>query len=73
MSKANYSKRNKLVCNLMYNPTISGSDKVILWAMHLKYIDGEQLLEYIQTQSPTAEQIQEYVEQKLRENRKKND
>lgn len=72
MSKANFSKRSKLLVNIFHSD-LSGSDKMIFYAMHLKYIDGEQLLEFLEM-NPTIEQIRDYIEEKLRENRiKKNE
>lgn len=67
MSKANYSKRKKLQFNILRS-NLSSSDKVTCYAMLFKYVDGEQLLEYLET-SPSIEQVREYVEQKLEENR----
>lgn len=69
MSKANNSKRKKLLTNVFHS-SLSPADKMIYYAMHLKYVDGEQLLEYLESK-PTLEQITEYVEEKLRENRVK--
>lgn len=68
MSKANFSKRSKLLFNI-FRSDLSSTDKMTFYAMHYKYIDGEQLLDYIQNQSPSKEQIAEYVEEKLKENR----
>lgn len=68
MSKANFSKRSKLLFNI-FRSDLSSADKMTFYAMHYKYIDGEQLLDYIQNQSPSKEQIAEYVEEKLKENR----
>lgn len=67
MSNANFSKRKKLLYNLMRS-NLSGTDKMIYYALHHKYIDGEQLLEFLET-SPSLDAIAEYVESKLRENR----
>ena len=72
MSKANNSRRKKLIFNIFHSD-LSAADKMTYFAMHLKYVDGEQLLEYIQKQNPTQEQIIEYIEEKLRENRVKRD
>ena len=72
MSKANNSRRKKLIYNVL-NSNLSAADKMTCYAMAYKYVDGEQLLEYIQTQSPTKEQIVEYIEEKLRENRVNHD
>ena len=69
MSKANYSRRSKLLFNIFHS-NLSGSDKMVFYAMSLKYIDGEQLLEYLE-QNPSVQQIREYVEMHLRENRVK--
>ena len=68
MSKANNARRKKLLVNVFHSD-LSGADKITFHAMSLKYVDGEQLLEYIQTQNPTQMQIVDYVEEKLRENR----
>ena len=68
MSKCNYAKRKKLLVNV-FESDLSASDKITFYAMSYKYIDGEQLLDYIQKQSPSPAQIVEYVEEKLRENR----
>ena len=68
MSKANNARRKKLLVNVFHSD-LSGADKITFHAMSLKYVDGEQLLEYIQSQDPSVEQIAEYVEEKLRENR----
>ena len=70
MSKANFSRRKKLLYNIFHSD-LSGSDKVIYYAMFLKYIDGEQLLEYITKNNPTNEQLIEYIEERLNENRVK--
>lgn len=67
MSQCNNSKRSKLLVNV-FRSNLSPSDKTIFYAMRLKYVDGEQLLEFLE-QSPSLEQIKEYVEEKLRENR----
>lgn len=67
MSKANYSRRGKLLYNVFHSD-LSGSDKMTYYAMHLKYIDGEQLLEFLES-DPTPAQIREYIESKLKENR----
>ena len=72
MSKCNYSKRKKLLINI-FKSDLSSTDKITFYAMAYKYVDGEQLLDYIQTQAPTREQIVDYVEEKLRENRVKRD
>lgn len=66
MSKANYSRRKKLLYNVFHSD-LSGSDKMIYYAMYLKYIDGEQLLEFLSTK-PTLDEIKEYVDTKLKEN-----
>ena len=68
MSKANNSRRKKLLVNIFHSD-LSAADKMTFYAMAYKYIDGEQLLDYIQTQNPTQMQIVDYVEEKLRENR----
>lgn len=68
MSKANNSRRKKLLVNIFHSD-LSAADKMTYYAMSYKYVDGEQLLEYIQTQNPTQMQIVDYVEEKLRENR----
>ena len=47
---------------------LSNTDKMIYYALHHKYIDGEQLLEFLET-NPSSDAIVEYVESKLRENR----
>lgn len=70
MSKANNSRRKKLLVNVFHSD-LSATDKMTFYAMAYKYIDGEQLLDYIQTQAPSMEQISEYIEEKLRENRVK--
>lgn len=70
MSKANNSRRKKLLVNIFHSD-LSAADKMTFYAMAYKYIDGEQLLEYIQTQNPTKDQIADYIEEKLRENRVK--
>lgn len=72
MSKANNSRRKKLLTNIFHS-NLSAADKMTFYAMSYKYIDGEQLLEYIQTQKPTKDQIADYIEEKLRENRVKRD
>ena len=72
MSKCNYSKRKKLLVNI-FKSDLSSTDKITFYAMAYKYVDGEQLLDYIQTQAPTREQIVDYVEEKLRENRVRKD
>lgn len=72
MSKANNSRRKKLLSNIFHS-NLSATDKMTFYAMSYKYVDGEQLLEYIQTQNPTKEQIVDYIEEKLRENRVKKD
>lgn len=72
MSKANNSRRKKLMYNIFHSD-LSAADKMTFYAMAYKYIDGEQLLEYIQTQTPTKDQIADYIEEKLRENRVKRD
>lgn len=72
MSKANNSRRKKLLVNIFHSD-LSAADKMTFYAMAYKYIDGEQLLEYIQTQNPTKDQIADYIEEKLRENRVKRD
>ena len=69
MSKAGNSKRNKLLSNVFHS-NLSGSDKLIFYAMHLKYIDGEQLLEFLEM-NPPIDHIRDYIEEKLRENRVK--
>lgn len=69
MGKANYSRRKKLQINILRSD-LSASDKLTCYAMLFKYVDGEQLLEYLES-SPTLEQVREYVEQKLEENRVK--
>lgn len=69
MGKANYSRRKKLQINILRSD-LSASDKLTCYAMLFKYVDGEQLLEYLE-KSPTIEQVREYVEQKLEENRVK--
>lgn len=66
MSKANFSKRSKLLVNV-FRSNLSGSDKLIFYAMALKYIDGEQLLMYLE-KNPTIDQVKEYIESHLREN-----
>ena len=72
MSKADNSRRKKLMYNIFHSD-LSAADKMTFYAMAYKYIDGEQLLEYIQTQNPTKDQIADYIEEKLRENRVKRD
>lgn len=67
-SKANNSRRKKLLTNV-FRSNLSATDKMTFYAMSYKYVDGEQLLEYIQVQNPTQMQIIDYVEEKLRENR----
>lgn len=67
MSKAGNCKRNKLLYNIWHSD-LSGADKMIYYAMHLKFVDGEQLLEFLDT-DPSKEQIVAYIEEKLRENR----
>lgn len=68
MSKANNSRRKKLLVNIFHSD-LSAADKMTYYAMSYKYVDGEQLLDYIQRQNPTQTQIVDYVEDKLRENR----
>ena len=68
MSKANNSRRKKLIINIFHSD-LSAADKMTFYAMSYKYVDGEQLLEFIQTQNPTQMQIVDYVEEKLKENR----
>ena len=68
MSKANNSRRKKLLINIFHSD-LSAADKMTFYAMSYKYVDGEQLLEFIQTQNPTQMQIVDYVEEKLKENR----
>lgn len=70
MSKANNSRRNKLLNNVFHS-NLSATDKMTFYAMSYKYVDGEQLLDYIQRQNPTQAQIVDYVEDKLRGNRVK--
>lgn len=72
MSKANNSKRKKLMYNIFHS-NLSAADKMTFYAMSYKYIDGEQLLDFIQTQNPTQMQTVDYIEEKLRENRVKKD
>lgn len=72
MSKANNSRRKKLIYNVL-NCNLSAADKMTCYAMAYKYVDGEQLLDFIQTQNPTQVQIIDYIEEKLRENRVKKD
>lgn len=69
MSKANNSKRKKLLTNVFHSD-LSPTDKMIFYAMHLKYIDGEQLLEFLEM-NPPIDHVKDYVEEKLRENRVK--
>ena len=71
MSKANYSRRKKLLYNVFHS-NLSASDKMVYYAMHLKYIDGEQLLEYL-TENPGLDSIEKYIIDKLEENRVKKD
>lgn len=68
MSKANNSKRKKLLYNIFHSD-LSAADKMTFYAMAYKYIDGEQLLDFIQKQNPTQMQTVDYIEEKLRENR----
>lgn len=70
MSKANNSRRSKLLNNVFHS-NLSATDKMTYYAMAYKYVDGEQLLDFIQKQNPTQMQIVDYVEEKLRENRVK--
>ena len=72
MSKANNSRRKKLLVNIFHSD-LSAADKMTFYAMSYKYIDGEQLLDFIQTQNPTQMQTVDYIEEKLRENRVKKD
>ncbi len=72
MSKANNSKRKKLMYNIFHSD-LSAADKMTFYAMSYKYIDGEQLLDFIQKQNPTQMQTVDYIEEKLRENRVKKD
>ncbi len=67
MSKANYSRRRKLRYNIL-TCDLSPSDKMTCYSMLYKYIDGEQLLEFLE-KNPTLEQVKEYIESKLKENR----
>ena len=67
MSVAGNSKRNKLSYNIGHS-NLSDSDKLIFYAMRLKYIDGEQLLEFLE-KKPTIDQVADWVEERLRENR----
>lgn len=67
MSKASPCRRNKLKYDIMHS-NISDTDKVIFFTMCYKFVDGEQLLEFLEKQ-PTIEQVKEYVEDKLRGNR----
>lgn len=67
MSLANFSRRKKLLYNIMQSG-LSNTDKMIYYSLHHKYIDGEQLLEFLET-NPSSDAIVEYVESKLRENR----
>lgn len=67
MSLANFSRRKKLLYNIMQSG-LSNTDKMIYYALHHKYIDGEQFLEFLET-NPSHDAIVEYVESKLRENR----
>ena len=69
MSKANYSRRKKLRYNIL-TCDLSPSDKMTCYAMLYKYVDGEQLLEFLE-KKPTLEQITNYIESKLKENRVK--
>ena len=65
MSKANNSRRKKLLVNIFHSD-LSAADKMTFYAMAYKYIDGEQLLDFIQRQNPTQMQIVDYVEEKIR-------
>lgn len=67
MSKANYSRRAKLLYNI-FRSNLSPSDKMIYYCMHQKYLDGVQLLQFIETH-PTEEKLIEYIESRLRENK----
>lgn len=67
MSKAGLARRKKLLYNIFKSKGVSGSDKMVYYAMHLRYIDGIQLLEFLETY-PTISQIKEYVEARLKEN-----
>lgn len=72
MSKANNSRRKKLLYNIFHS-NLSAADKMTFYAMAYKYIDGEQLLDFIQKQNPTQMQTVDYIEEKLRENRVRRD
>lgn len=72
MSKANNSRRKKLLYNIFHS-NLSAADKMTFYAMAYKYIDGEQLLDFIQKQNPTQIQTVDYIEEKLRENRVRRD
>lgn len=67
MSKAGLARRKKLLYNIFTSKSISGSDKMIYYAMHLRYIDGIQLLDFLST-NPTNAEIKQYVEERLKEN-----
>lgn len=69
MSKANNSKRKKLLTNIFHSD-LSASDKIVFYSMNLKYIDGEQLLEFLES-DPTKDELIQYIEERLKENRVK--
>ena len=67
MSKAGLARRKKLLYNIFKSNGVSGSDKMIYYAMHLRYVDGVQLLTFLET-NPTNDQIKQYVNERLKEN-----
>lgn len=67
MSKAGLSRRKKLCFNIFHSD-LSASDKMVYYAMHLKYVDGEQLLEFLSTPH-TQNEIRKYIGERLEENR----